>query len=118
MPNGAGPASGSAGPIRLAKSLNYANDDQIPFANGPLDPNNLRLEYGPTPNDQRHRFTLAAWAQAPAGVLVAPMLTIASGVPMDILMPDAQSRIPVFQRNAGGRQFKIGCGPESARSRT
>ena len=22
-------------------------------------------EYGPTPNDQRHRFTLAAWAQAP-----------------------------------------------------
>jgi hypothetical protein len=29
-------------------------------------------------------------------------------VPMDILMPDAQSRIPVFQRNAGGRQFKTG----------
>jgi hypothetical protein len=27
---------------------------------------------------------------------------------MDILMPDAQSRIPVFQRNAGGRQFKTG----------
>ena len=33
---------------------------------------NLRLEYGPTPNDQRHRFTVAAWAQAPAGFLVAP----------------------------------------------
>jgi hypothetical protein len=99
---------GFRGAYTLAKSLNYANDDQIPFANGPLDPNNLRREYGPTPNDQRHRFTLAAWAQAPAGVLVAPMLTIASGVPMDILMPDAQSRIPVFQRNAGGRQFKTG----------
>jgi hypothetical protein len=99
---------GFRGAYTLAKSLNYANDDQIPFANGPLDSNNLRREYGPTPNDQRHRFTLAAWAQAPAGVLVAPMLTIASGVPMDILMPDAQSRIPVFQRNAGGRQFKTG----------
>ena len=99
---------GFRGAYTLAKSLNYANDDQIPFANGPLDPNNLRREYGPTPNDQRHRFTLAAWAQAPAGVLMAPMLTIASGVPMDILMPDAQSRIPVFQRNAGGRQFKTG----------
>jgi hypothetical protein len=99
---------GFRGAYTLAKSLNYANDDQIPFANGPLDPDNLRREYGPTPNDQRHRFTLAAWAQAPAGVLVAPMLTIASGVPMDILMPDAQSRIPVFQRNAGGRQFKTG----------
>jgi len=24
---------------------------------------------------------------------------------MDIMMPDAQSRIPVLQRNAGGRQF-------------
>jgi len=92
----------------FAKALNYANDDQIPFANGPIDPNNLRLEYGPTPNDQRHRFTLAAWMDAPAGVRVAPIMTFASGVPMDILMPDAQSRIPAFQRNAGGRLFKTG----------
>ncbi|MDP9323918.1 MAG: TonB-dependent receptor, partial [Acidobacteriota bacterium] len=97
---------GFRGSYTLAKSLNYANDDQIPFANGPIDPNDLRREYGPTPNDQRHRFTVAAWTQAPAGILVAPVWTIASGVPMDILMPDAQSRIPVFQRNAGGRQFK------------
>jgi hypothetical protein len=27
---------------------------------------------------------------------------------MDILMPDGQSRIPAFQRNAGGRQFRTG----------
>jgi hypothetical protein len=39
-------------------------------------------------------------------VLVAPIWTIASGVPMDILLPDARSRVPVFQRNAGGRLFK------------
>jgi carboxypeptidase family protein/TonB-dependent receptor-like protein len=90
----------------LSKALNYANDDQIPFANGPIDPNDLRREYGPTPNDQRHRLTLAAWGQAPGGFLVAPIWTLASAVPMDILMPDAQSRVPAFQRNAGGRLFK------------
>ena len=43
----------------LAKAFNYANDDQIPFSNGPIDPNDLEREYGPPPNDQRHRFTLA-----------------------------------------------------------
>jgi hypothetical protein len=90
----------------FAKALNYANDDQIPFANGPIDPNDLRREYGPTPNDQRHRFTLAAWGQAPAGIMVSAIWTMASAVPMDILMPDGRARVPVFQRNAGGRQFK------------
>ena len=45
---------------------------------------------------------------APAGLRVAPIVTFASGVPMDILMPDGQSRVPAFQRNAGGRQFKTG----------
>lgn len=90
----------------LSKALNYANDDQIPFANGPIDPQNLRREFGPTPNDQLHRLTFAAWGQTPGGLLIAPIWTIASAVPMDILMPDAQSRVPVFQRNAGGRRFK------------
>lgn len=92
----------------FAKALNYANDDQIPFANGPVDSNNLRLEYGPTPNDQRHRFTAAAWMDAPGGFRLAPIVTFASDVPIDIQMPDAQSRVPAFQRNAGGRQFKTG----------
>jgi Carboxypeptidase regulatory-like domain/TonB dependent receptor len=101
----------------LAKAFNYANDDQIPFANGPIDSNDLRREYGPTPNDQRHRFTLAAWAEAPAGIRVAPIVKLASGVPMDILTPDAQSRVPVFQRNAGGRQFHTGAELNEALSR-
>ena len=99
---------GFRGSYTLAKALNYANDDQIPFANGPIDPTNLRLEYGPAPNDQRHRFTVAAWGEGPAGIRLAPIWTMASGVPMDILMPDAQSRVPAFQRNAGGRLFKTG----------
>src|SRR6202008_1917310 len=30
---------------------------------------------------------------------------IASGVPMDILLPDGSERVPTMQRNAGGREF-------------
>ncbi len=90
----------------LAKAFNYANDDQIPFAAGPIDPNNLQRDYGPTPNDQRHRFTFAGVWSAPKGLNVSAIWAMASGVPMDIIMPDGTSRIPVIQRNAGGRQFK------------
>jgi outer membrane receptor protein involved in Fe transport len=92
----------------LAKAFNYANDDQIPFANGPVNPNNLQLEYGPTPNDQRHRFTFSGIFDLPAGFMLAPIWTMASGVPMDILLPDGSSRIPTLQRNAGGRLFHTG----------
>jgi outer membrane receptor protein involved in Fe transport len=90
----------------LASAKNYANDDQIPFGSGPIDPNDLRREFGPTPNDQRHRFTLAGWFEVPLGIMVSPLLTLASAVPMDILMPDGQSRVPAFERNAGGRVYK------------
>ena len=43
----------------LSKAMNYANDDQIPFGNGPLDPTDLAREYGPAPNDQRHRLVMS-----------------------------------------------------------
>jgi hypothetical protein len=72
----------------LSRSFNYANDDQIPFSNGPIDPLNLQLEYGPTPNDQRHRFTFAGLFELPYGLRLSPIVTLASGVPMDILVPD------------------------------
>ncbi|HVF44606.1 MAG TPA: TonB-dependent receptor [Pyrinomonadaceae bacterium] len=90
----------------LSKAFNYANDDQIPFSNGPADPNNLQLEYGPTPNDQRHRFAFAGVFDAPLGFRLAPLWTVASGVPMDILLPDGGARLPGLQRNAGGRLFR------------
>jgi hypothetical protein len=90
----------------LAKAFNYANDDQIPFAAGPIDPTNLQKEYGPTPADRRHRFTFAGTWNGVAGLNVSAIWTLSSGVPMDILMPDASTRIPVLQRNAGDRQFK------------
>ncbi|QQS42135.1 MAG: TonB-dependent receptor [Acidobacteriota bacterium] len=89
----------------LSKAFNYSNDDQIPFANGPIDPNNLQLEFGPTPNDQRHRFVLSGTAELPWQIRISPILTLATGVPMDIILPDGSSRIPLIQRNAGGRIF-------------
>jgi hypothetical protein len=92
----------------LSKAFNFANDDQIPFSNGPLNPNNLRLEYGPTPNDQRHRFTFSGIWELPKGFQISPIFTLASGVPMDILVPGGGQRIPQLQRNAGGRLFHNG----------
>ena len=90
----------------FSKMFNYANDDQIPFSNGPINPTNLQLEYGPTPNDQRHRFTFAGLFDLPYHIRLSPIVTVASGVPMDILVPDGSQRVPQFQRNAGGRVFE------------
>ncbi|MGH9968793.1 MAG: TonB-dependent receptor [Pyrinomonadaceae bacterium] len=92
----------------LSKSLNFANDDQIPFSNGPIDSNNLQLEYGPTPNDQRHRFSFSGVFQLPWVVRLAPIFTVASAVPLDILLPDGSSRVCEIQRNAGARLFHTG----------
>ncbi|MGH9532750.1 MAG: TonB-dependent receptor [Terriglobales bacterium] len=92
----------------LSKAFNYANDDQIPFSNGPIDPNDLQREYGPPPNDQRQRFVFSGVFDLPHGFRVSPIWTMASGVPMDILLPDASSRVPQLGRNAGGRQFHTG----------
>ena len=90
----------------LSRAFNYANDDQIPFGSGPIDPEDLRRENGPAPNDQRHRLTLSGMAHLGAGLQLAGIWRVASGVPMDILLPDGQSRVPTMQRNAGGRVFE------------
>jgi len=92
----------------LSKAFNYANDDQIPFSNGPIDTSNLQRDYGPTPNDQRHRFTFSGVWELPAGFRLAPIFTLASAVPVDILLPDGSSRVCELQRNAGARQFHTG----------
>ncbi|MBO0800505.1 MAG: TonB-dependent receptor, partial [Blastocatellia bacterium] len=92
----------------LSKTFNYSNDDQIPFQSGPLDPNRLALEKGPAPNDERHRFSVAGVYDAKWGVQLSPIFTLASDVPFDIILPDGTTRIPVLQRNAGGRLFHTG----------
>jgi outer membrane receptor protein involved in Fe transport len=92
----------------LSRARNYANDDQIPFGAGPIDPNDLSKEYGPTPNEQRHRLALSGSFLLPGGFRLSPLWTIASGVPMDILMPDASTRVPTLPRNAGGREIQTG----------
>ena len=92
----------------LSRALNFANDDQIPFSNGPIDSSNLQLEYGPTPNDQRHRFSLSGTFFLPWDMRVSPIFTLASSVPMDILLPDGSSRVCELKRNAGAREFHTG----------
>jgi len=93
----------------LSKALNYANYDQVPFGYPPVDPRNLRREYGPAPNDQRHRLVIQGTADLPFGFRLSPLWTYGSGVPMDILYVDQngnKSRVPQLGRNAGGRQFQ------------
>jgi hypothetical protein len=92
----------------LSNALNYANDDQIPFGNGPIDPLDLHREYGPTPNDQRNRFVVSGTADLKWGFQVSPLWTIASSVPMDIMLPDNSTRIPQLSRNAGCRVYHNG----------
>jgi hypothetical protein len=45
-------------------------------------------------------------ANLPYKLQFSPVWTIASGVPMDILLPDGSERVPTIQRNAGGREFR------------
>ena len=94
----------------LQKSFNYSNDDQIPFQVPPLNPNNLRLDKGPPPNEERHRFTFHAVVDMPYGFQLSPIYTLASDVPFDIVLPPdiGSTRIPQLQRNAGGRTFRTG----------
>jgi hypothetical protein len=94
----------------LQKSFNFSNDDQIPFQVPPLNPNNLRLDKGPPPNEERHRFTFQAVVDMPYGFQLSPIYTLASGVPFDIQLPPdiGGTRIPVLQRNAAGRTFSTG----------
>jgi hypothetical protein len=89
----------------LSRAWNYANDDQIPFGSGPIDPNDLHREWANAPSDRRHRLTVSGVVDLGHEVQLSGLFTVSSGVPMDILMPDGASRIPVLSRNAGGREF-------------
>jgi len=99
-----------------SKSLGFANDDQIPF-NGPnhmdeiFNVQNLRLEKGYSPTDERHRFTLFGSVSAPFDITISPILTVSSSVPSDTVDPDPAlggGRLPLLARNGLGRQVTNG----------
>lgn len=98
------------GAYMLSKSLNYANYDQVPFGYPPVQSDNIHREYGPTPNDQRHRLVLQGTMDLPFAFRLTPLWTYASGVPMDILYSSSNgnTRVPQLARNAGGREFHTG----------
>ena len=110
------------GPVRygfnanytLSKTLNYANDDQIPF-NGAEDQvnlflgtNNLRLEKGFSPTDERHRFNYYGVFEVPHGITVSPIWTWTSSVPIDAFVPALNARLPLLPRNALAREIRTG----------
>lgn len=104
----------------LSKTFNYSNDDQIPFngaedqVNLVLGVNNLRLEKGYAPTDERHRFVFSGTFDMPWQISVSPIWTISSGVPIDSFVPALGSRLPTIRRNALGREISNGAGLNAA----
>jgi Carboxypeptidase regulatory-like domain/TonB dependent receptor len=98
----------------LSKTLNFSNDDQIPF-NGAEDQvnlvehvNQLRVEKGYSPTDERHRFVLYGALEVPWKLTISPIWTYGSHVPMDSLVPALSARLPILSRNALGREISNG----------
>jgi hypothetical protein len=98
----------------LSKTFNYSNDDQIPF-NGAEDAvnlifhsNDLQLEKGYSPTDERHRFVFYGVFDVPWKLSISPIWTYSSHVPMDSLVPALSARLPVIRRNALGREISNG----------
>jgi hypothetical protein len=68
------------------------------FDYAPINPNNLHQEYGPPPNDQRSRIVLSGVANVPWQLVFSPIWTMATGVPMDILLPGASEYVTTQKR--------------------
>src|SRR5438874_5038471 len=104
----------------LSKTFNFSNDDQIPF-NGAEDTvntifhvNNLRLEKGFAPTDERHRFVFYGQFSAPWQIKIVPSWIWASHVPMDCRVASLSARLPNIARNACGEQIPDGAALNSA----
>jgi hypothetical protein len=86
----------------LSKAFNYANDDQIPFGDGPVNPDNLRLEYGPTPNDQRHRFSLSGLWELPYEFRLSGIWSLALACRWTSSVPTASRAFPTSSETRAG----------------
>ncbi len=98
----------------LSKTLNFSNDDQIPFngaedqVNSVFRSNNLGLEKSFSPTDERHRFVFYGVFDVPWHITISPIWTISSHVPIDSLVPAISARLPILPRNALGRTVSTG----------
>ncbi len=99
----------------LSRSLNEDND-LLGFISSSSVPTNHGVDFGPSPNDSRHRLVLSGVFDLPYGVEFAPILTTFSSVPFDITQNTDLSgklgthffRLPGLERNAGNRQVHNG----------
>ena len=99
----------------LSKTFDYANDDQIPFAQNQqadvvLGVNNLGLEKGFAATDERHRLVFFGVFEVPYDISISPIWTLSSDVPMDAIVPSigGGARLPILPRNALGRDIRTG----------
>lgn len=99
----------------LSRSLNEDND-LLGFITESSVPTNHGIDFGPAPNDSRHRFVLSGLAQLPWGIEFSPILTTFSSVPVNIVqntdfsgkLGTGFNRLPGLERNAGNRQVTTG----------
>ena len=99
----------------FSRSLNEDND-LLGFISASSNPSNHGIDFGPSPNDSRHRLVISGVFDLLWGVEFAPILTTFSSVPLNITQNTDLSgklgtgffRLPGLERNAGNRQVHNG----------
>ncbi|MBO0723974.1 MAG: hypothetical protein J2P52_00115, partial [Blastocatellia bacterium] len=68
----------------LSRAVGY-NGDAAAFRDRATDVDNIFAahDFGPTPNDERHRFVVSGLVDLPKGIQIAPIMQIASARPYD-----------------------------------